>query len=103
MERQATEVRMKVDILIEDESGRRMVEVDGTETRTRNLVLTPWVFGKEKFSKLNYAVTHVPSGRCISRGPMSYVDAMKYSDEISDKINWSLPIHDFGPHLEAKL
>lgn len=96
---------MIAEVLIEDSNGRRMIEVESISTSVPQLVLTPWMPVEDYPGA--YAVTHLSSGRCVSRGPMALANALKYVSEIAGAMDWSLPLHDFGqgkfPQIEENL
>lgn len=78
---------MIVEVLIEDDDGRRKIEIEGIQTACPQLVLTPWL-PIENYPHA-YSVTHLYTGRAVSKGPMSMVTALKFVDEIKSKIDWS--------------
>lgn len=101
MESENTEVLMIVDVLIQDEQGRRMIEVEGIPTPVPQLFLTPWM-PVEDYPRA-FAITHVPTGRCVSRGPMPMANALKYVAEIAGAMDWGLPLHEFGEEQYPQL
>lgn len=88
-----------VDVLIEDEYGRRFIEMDGAPTEVPELVLTPWI---PTGSGLDlFAVTHVPTGRCCNRGPLTLASALGFVHEVR-QINWASKREKIVEELASK-
>jgi len=93
---------MRVQILVVEADGaRHMQDVAAIPTEVPELVLTPWLPERRGNLFGDWAVTHVPTGRCANRAPMDLGTAHGFVKELKD-IDWTLERQEIVKKLSGR-